>query len=51
MEVNANILAEKIKNVQNKNIAVFFDYLPQENHATIMHQAVLNAFKLLHSNK
>jgi hypothetical protein len=34
---------------QRKNVHVFFDYLPQEDHATIMHQAVLNAFKLIYS--
>lgn len=47
MEVDANLLVEKIKSSKNQNIAVYFDYLPQENHATIMHQAVLNAFKFL----
>ena len=48
MEVDANLLAEKIKSKKNKNIKVYFDYLPQENHATIMHQAVSNAFRLLY---
>ena len=48
MEVDANLLFEKIKQVQNKNVHVYFDYLPQENHATILHQAVANAFRLLH---
>lgn len=47
MEVDANLLAEKIKNSKSKAIKILFDYLPNENHATIMHQAVLNAFKLL----
>jgi predicted alpha/beta superfamily hydrolase len=47
MEVDANNLVEKIQKIQNKNISVSFDYLPNENHATIMHQAVLNAFKVL----
>lgn len=47
MEVDANILADKIKNLKSREVNVFFDYLPQENHATIMHQAVLNAFKFL----
>ena len=51
MEVDANLLAEKIKNIPNKNLTIFFDYLPQENHATIMHQAVLNAFKVLYPKK
>jgi uncharacterized protein len=27
---------------------VYLDYLPDENHATIGHQAVYNAFKWLH---
>ena len=48
MEVDANLLAEKIKQTKNKNLNVFFDYLPEENHGTIMHQAVLNAFKLIY---
>lgn len=47
MEVDANLLAEKIKAGRSKNVRVFFDYLPQEDHATIMHQAVSNAFKFL----
>lgn len=48
MEVDANLLTEKIKGTKSKNVTVYFDYLPQENHATIMHQAVSNAFRLLY---
>jgi predicted alpha/beta superfamily hydrolase len=48
MEVDANLLFEKIKGIKSKNVNIFFDYLPQENHATIMHQAVSNSFRLLH---
>ena len=48
MEVDANLLTEKIKGAKSKNVNVFFDYLPQENHATIMHQAVSNSFRLLY---
>jgi hypothetical protein len=48
MEEDAKLLAEKIKGTKSKNINVFFDYLPQENHATIMHQSVSNSFKLLY---
>jgi uncharacterized protein len=48
MEVDANLLAEKLKSVKNKDLHVFFDYLPQEDHGTIMHQAVYNAIKLLY---
>jgi uncharacterized protein len=48
MEVDANLLAEKIERLNNKNIVVFFDYLPQEDHATISHQAIFNAFRLIY---
>jgi predicted alpha/beta superfamily hydrolase len=48
MEVDANLLTEKVKGIKSKNVTVYFDYLPQENHATIMHQAVSNAFRLLY---
>jgi len=48
MEVDANVLAEKIKGFKNNAVKVYFDYLPQENHATIMHQAVSNSFKFLY---
>ena len=47
MEVDANLLAEKIQSVKAKNIKLAFDYLPEENHATIMHQAVSNAFRVM----
>jgi hypothetical protein len=47
METDANLLAEKITQLGNKNLKVYFDYLPQENHATIMHQAVFNALRLI----
>ncbi|MGI8582322.1 MAG: alpha/beta hydrolase [Chitinophagaceae bacterium] len=48
MEVDANLLAEKLKNSKSKNVNVYFDYLPQEDHATIAHQAVFNAFRILY---
>lgn len=51
MEVDANLLAEKIKSTESKNVNVYFDYLPNEDHATIMHQAVLNALRALHPRK
>lgn len=51
MEDDSKSLFEKIKSAKSKTIKPFFDYLPEENHATIMHQAVLNAFKLLSDNK
>lgn len=49
MEVDANLLAEKIRSVQNNKIDLQFDYLPDENHATIAHQALMNAFKKLYT--
>ncbi|MBA2737854.1 MAG: alpha/beta hydrolase [Pyrinomonadaceae bacterium] len=51
MEVDANLLAEKIKQAKSKNVKVYFDYLPQEDHATISHQAIFNAFRLLFPKK
>jgi len=48
MEVDANVLADKLKSSGNKNLQVFFDYLPAEDHATITHQAVFNAFRILY---
>lgn len=48
MEVDANLLADKLKSSGNKNVNVYFDYLPQEDHATISHQAIFNALRLLH---
>lgn len=48
MEVDANLLAEKIKSSKSKSVQVYFDYLPEEDHATIMHQAVSNALRMLY---
>jgi predicted alpha/beta superfamily hydrolase len=48
MEVDANLLTDKIKATKSKAVSVYFDYLPEENHATIMHQAVNNALKQLY---
>ncbi|MCF0057117.1 alpha/beta hydrolase [Dyadobacter sp. CY356] len=48
MEVDANLLAGKLQKFKNKNLTVYFDYLPQENHATITHQAIFNALRLLY---
>lgn len=48
MEVDANLLADKISQTQSKHVKVFFDYLPAETHATVTHQAVFNAFRMLY---
>lgn len=49
MEDDAKLLVNKIKASKSKNLTVLFDFLPEEDHATIMHQAVANAFKHLYS--
>ncbi|HEY1040182.1 MAG TPA: alpha/beta hydrolase-fold protein [Bacteroidia bacterium] len=51
MEVDANLLAEKIQSGKGKNVKCYFDYLPGEDHATIGHQAIYNALRLMSSKK
>lgn len=51
MEVDANLLAEKLQSSKSKTVKVYFDYLPDENHATIMHQAVFDAFRMIYGRK
>ena len=48
MEVDANLLADKLKRSESDSLSVYFEYLPQENHGTITHQAVFNALRLLY---
>jgi hypothetical protein len=48
MEVDANLLAEKIKSTKSKSVKIYFDYLPEEDHATIMHSAVFNALRFIY---
>ena len=48
MEVDANLLTEKIQSTKSQKVHVYLDYLPQEDHATITHQAVFNAFRILY---
>ncbi|RZK73106.1 MAG: alpha/beta hydrolase [Pedobacter sp.] len=51
MEVDANLLAEKLKVAKSKNVHIHFDYLPAEDHATVTHQAVFNALRLMNPDK
>jgi predicted alpha/beta superfamily hydrolase len=51
MEVDANLLADKIQATKSNTVTVLFDYLPGEDHATIMHQAVANAFRQFNERK
>ncbi len=48
MEVDANVLADMIKSSESKNVRVYFDYLPDKDHATIGHQAVSNGLQILY---
>lgn len=48
MEVDANLLADKLNASKSKSLKVYFDYLPQEDHSTVTHQAVFNAIRLLY---
>lgn len=48
MEEDAGLLVENIKKLRRKNIHLIYDYMPAETHATIMHQAIFNAFKILY---
>jgi predicted alpha/beta superfamily hydrolase len=40
--------AISVKKWYRTGLKVYFDYLPQEDHATVTHQAVFNAFRLLY---
>jgi predicted alpha/beta superfamily hydrolase len=51
MEVDANILADKLQQTKNKNVKIYFDYMPDEDHATSSHPALFNAFRLLYPKK
>lgn len=51
MEEDAKKLAEKIRTANLKNVNVYFDYLPEEDHATAGHPALFNAFRLLYPKK
>lgn len=51
MEVDANLLFDKIKQGKSKTVKVTFDYLPNEDHATVTHPAVFNAFRALYPDK
>ncbi|REA57411.1 alpha/beta hydrolase [Dyadobacter luteus] len=51
MEVDANLLFEKLQQIKSPLLQVHFDYLPGEDHATITHQAVFNALRALYPVK
>lgn len=43
METDAYLLAEKLEKINSNLLQVYVDYLPGEDHGTIMHQAVYDA--------
>ncbi|WDF54574.1 alpha/beta hydrolase [Mucilaginibacter sp. KACC 22063] len=47
MYIDAQGLYNMLK--ADTNIRLFFDYLPDESHATVLHQAAYNAFKMIYS--
>ncbi|RYY82698.1 MAG: alpha/beta hydrolase, partial [Chitinophagaceae bacterium] len=46
MEVDANLLADLVGKTKSTTVQVHFDYLPEEDHATILHPAVIRALRL-----
>ncbi len=50
MEVDINLLVDKLKGYKIQHLEVMFDYLPNENHGTIFHQAVLNSLSFIYKN-
>ena len=45
---DAENLYLRLKKYQENNSIIKFDYLPDETHATILHHAIYNAFKVLY---
>lgn len=45
----ANKLIYAIRGSGNKNIELFYEHLPAESHATILHRAVYRSFELLYA--
>ncbi len=49
MKKDARLLFRDLQNTWGDRLQLYFDYLPDENHATIAHQAIANAFRILYS--
>lgn len=48
MQAEATILFDKLSQNESGHVKVYYDYLPQEDHATVSHQAIFNAFRLIY---
>ncbi len=51
MEEDAKLLYDKLKVSKANWLRSFFDYLPEEDHASITHQAVFNALRFIYPKK
>ncbi|RBL89374.1 alpha/beta hydrolase [Chitinophaga flava] len=51
MHEDAIALRDVLKKYGGAETTAFYDYLPDEVHATMMHQSVYNAFKMLYPKK
>lgn len=51
MENDVRQLVQKLNTAKNANLRTRFDYLPDETHATIAHQALYNAFRWVWKKK
>ena len=47
MEKDAKTLYKALKKSGKQNLNIYFEHLTKEDHATILHSSVYNAFKLL----
>lgn len=45
MEEDANLSYEKLNSAKSYQVCTYYAYLPQEDHATVSHQAIFNAFR------
>jgi|GEM_PF-3403352 len=51
MEKDAKTLYKTLKKSGKSNLTIHFEHLTKEDHATILHTSVYNAFKLLFGKK
>jgi predicted alpha/beta superfamily hydrolase len=51
MEVDANVMVEKIQELNNKNIDLHFDFFPEYDHATIGYRALYEGFRKMYVHK
>jgi uncharacterized protein len=51
MESDVKLLVKILRSGKSRNVNIHYDFLPTENHATLTHQAVYNAIKMLYPEK